>query len=1015
MKTKFPKSPWHKSTLYLWLLLTFCADSFGNEFTHPNLWSFEKIDNTQWALSHGGSIATSPAHYKHGKTSLQWNWKGSPAALTLKHDIGFVPFDPAAEDKSIPTFAIWVYNEKAVDDYATFIFATDDIDDCSFTFNLNFTGWRAAWVAFERDMQGTPRTSMNNMRIEAPKSVEKGRLFIDHMLLCTPMDSRHHTPDRQVPFVNKNTTNSWLIQEHALHLQPDLPLPATLTEQHKKDIATIEKRFRKDILRQLSVSETTLNSIYKQVAKYKIKCKKGTITGVPVWFGRNAELYIPLDKYEIRSLFKEQGVDLRSYFGLMQRIATAYANTENRAFQEELEKMFMDMYYHMADQGVAFGSGLGTIHHYGYNWRSYYRALYLMRSVLEENGELQDAVASMQWFAAVGEVFPKPTINGMDMDAFNTQVMGRLSSILMMDDSPKKVQYLSCFSRWIDNGLLPAPGLNDAFKIDGSAYHHANHYPAYATGGMDGATRMVNFLSGTSFKVSEEAHRTLKKALLTMRFYCNKEQWPVSFSGRHPNGQGALKPEHFAIMAYAGTPDGKISFDKEMAAAYLRLAGHKKKDKNVKQFSTYNITPEATPHGHVAMPYACSSTHRRGEWSATVRGHSRYLWAAEHYIGANYYGRYLAHGSLQIMNGTNKESGYVQQGWDWNRFPGTTVINLPIDELKANILNVDQHSGYEEMLFSDEAFAGGLQSDGNGVFAFKLHEHDKYQGSLRARKSYFFMDEKILCLGTDIENTNSERPTETTLFQNHVESKDKAIKLNGEALNDNAFNKTLEAKDTWIMDNKGNAYFIPEGKIQLSKGVQHSKDQATMEATEGLFSAAVISHGTAPQKGTYHYLVMPYSTEDAAEKMAEKPGYSVLSQEREKHIVHFDNNTTTYAFFEPARANDKGIIVSTNISCIAMTELKAQKLTLDVCNPDLTLYKGEADEIYQNGKRVERSIYSRPWRPAPSLPTEVKLELKGKWQSRNAAVKTELLLNGNTLISITCKDGLSQRFEVFSY
>ena len=72
-------------------------------------------------------------------------------------------------------------------------------------------------------------------------------------------------------------------------------------------------------------------------------------------------------------------------------------------------------------------------------------------------------------------------------------------------------------------------------------------------------------------------------------------------------------------------------------------------------------------------------------------------------------------------------------------------------------MNVDTFSGMEEMLYSDEAFAGGLsQVKLNGNFGMKLHEHDKYNGSHRARKSYHFFNGTIVCLGTDIENTNEE-------------------------------------------------------------------------------------------------------------------------------------------------------------------------------------------------------------------------------------------------------------------
>lgn len=58
-------------------------------------------------------------------------------------------------------------------------------------------------------------------------------------------------------------------------------------------------------------------------------------------------------------------------------------------------------------------------------------------------------------------------------------------------------------------------------------------------GGLDGATNMIYLLSGTEFRLSEQAHETVKKVLLTMRFYCNLKQWSLSMSGRHPNGEEA--------------------------------------------------------------------------------------------------------------------------------------------------------------------------------------------------------------------------------------------------------------------------------------------------------------------------------------------------------------------------------------------------------------------------------------------------------------------------------------------
>jgi hypothetical protein len=54
-------------------------------------------------------------------------------------------------------------------------------------------------------------------------------------------------------------------------------------------------------------------------------------------------------------------------------------------------------------------------------------------------------------------------------------------------------------------------------------------------------------------------------------------------------------------------------------------------------------------------------------------------------------------------------------------FSGTTAAVLPLKELRADVKNLDTESGYEEMLLSDEAFAGSLSHQNKqGVFAINL-------------------------------------------------------------------------------------------------------------------------------------------------------------------------------------------------------------------------------------------------------------------------------------------------------
>ena len=1009
------------TTLFSLLCSTFLH---AQVVTDERMFSFEKPQIPDCITATHSRLSVSDLHYKDGKHSLEWTFEPG-GILELKKDLKFEKKDPTGKDLYLSAFIVWVYNEVPQNATIEFQFLKDGKRCTSFPFGINFSGWRAAWVCYERDMQGTPEEGMNELRIIAPNS--KGSLFIDHLITATKVDARQQTADLQVPFVNAGTTNHWLvIYKHSL-LKPDIELTPVGNKQ-REEMQLLEKRFRDMIYTKGKITDKEVENIRKKYDFYQITYKNGQVSGVPIYMVRAAEAYERIIPDWNKDMLTKMGVEMRAYFDLMRKIAVAYNNsTAKPVIREEMKKKFLAMYDHITDQGVAYGSCWGNIHHYGYSVRGLYLAYFLMKDVLREAGKLQEAERTLRWYAITNEVYPKPEVDGIDMDSFNTQTTGRIASILMMEDTPEKLQYLRSFSRWIDYGCRPALGLSGSFKVDGGAFHHRNNYPAYAVGGLDGATNMIYLLSRTEFAVSKLAHETVKNVLLTMRFYCNKLNFPLSMSGRHPDGKGKLVPMHFAMMALAGSPDGKAEYDSEMASSYLRLISNSgvendapeympkvsnaEERKAAKLLIEKGFRPEPDPQGNIAMGYGCISVQRRSNWSAVARGHSRYLWAAEHYLGANLYGRYLAHGSLQILTAapgqtvTPATSGWQQEGFDWNRIPGVTSIHLPLEQLQAKVLNVDRYSGMEEMLYSDEAFAGGLsQQKMNGNFGMKLHEHDKYNGSHRARKSYHFIDGMIVCLGSDIENTNTEFPTETTIFQLAVTDK----------AGHDYWRNYQGDKKVWV-DHLGTGYYVPTA-IRFEKNFpQHSRMQNTGKETKGDWVSLVVDHGKAPKNGRYEYAVLPQTNETAMKKFAKKPAYKVLQQDRKAHIVESaSEQIVSYVLFEtPETTLPGGLLQRVDTSCLVMTHQEsADKIKLTVAQPDLALYRGPSDEAFdKDGKRIERSIYSRPWINNGSSEIPVTVTIKGRWNVEETPYCKVVSSNEKqTILRFSCKDGAS--FEV---
>lgn len=1004
-------------------LFSFLCSAFlhAQVVTDERMFSFEESKIPDYITGVNSQLSISDTHYKDGKHSLKWGFEPG-GVLELKKDLKFEKKDPTGKDLYLSAFIVWVYNEEPQDATIEFEFLKDGKKCTSFPFGINFSGWRAAWVCYERDMQGTPEEGMNELRIVAPNA--KGSLFIDHLITATKVDARQQTADLQVPFVNAGTNNHWLVvYKHSL-LQPDIEL-TPVNDAQKKEMKLLEKRFRDMNYTKGKVSDKEIQTIRKKYDFYQIAYKNGKVSGVPIFMVRASEAYERIIPNWDKDMLTKMGVEMRAYFDLMKRIAVAYNNsTAKPEVQNEMKNKFLAMYDHITDQGVTYGSCWGNIHHYGYSVRGLYLAYFLMKDVLREAGKLQEAERTLRWYAITNEVYPKPEGNGIDMDSFNTQTTGRIASILMMEDTPEKLQYLRSFSRWIDYGCRPAPGLAGSFKADGGAFHHRNLYPAYAVGGLDGATNMIYLFNRTEFAISELAHETVKNVLLAMRFYCNKLNFPLALSGRHPDGKGKLVPMHYAMMAMAGTPDGKGEFDKEMAAAYLRLVSGASSDdqepeympkvsnaqekKIARQLVEKGFRPEPDPQGNLAMGYGCVSVQRRGNWSAVARGYSRYLWAAEHYLGHNLYGRYLAHGSLQILTAapgqtvTPATSGWQQEGFDWNRMPGVTSIHLPLEQLKAKVMNVDTFSGMEEMLYSDEAFAGGLsQQKENGNFGMKLHEHDKYNGTHRALKSFHFIGETIVCLGSDIENANAEYPTETTIFQLAVT--DKA---------GHEYWKGYQGEGKIWMDHLGTGYYVPVTARFEKKFPQHSRMQDTGKETKGDWVSLVVDHGKAPKGGSYEYAVLPQTSTVALQAFAKKPAYKVLQQDRNAHIVQsLSDSIYSYVLFEtPQALLPGGLLQRTDTSCLVMIRKESpEKMLLTVSQPDLALYRGASDEAFdKDGKRVERSIYSRPWIDNESGEIPVTVTLKGQWNIKETPFCKVLSVDKKqTVLRFTCRDGAS--------
>lgn len=218
----------------------------------------------------------------------------------------------------------------------------------------------------------------------------------------------------------------------------------------------MEKRFRDMLYTPSKLTEKEMKSIRKKYDFYGITYKDGVVSGLPIFMVRQAEAYERMYPNWDKGMFTKLGMEMSEYFNLMRRIAYAYNNASDAVTKDELKQKFLAMYDHITDQEWLMAV-VGEYPSLRIQYARFVCGLFPHERCIEETGKLNEAERTLRWYAITNEVYPKPMVNGIDIDTFNTQTQGRMASILIMEDTPEKLQYLRSFSRWIDYGCRPAP------------------------------------------------------------------------------------------------------------------------------------------------------------------------------------------------------------------------------------------------------------------------------------------------------------------------------------------------------------------------------------------------------------------------------------------------------------------------------------------------------------------------------------------------------------------------------
>jgi chondroitin AC lyase len=234
--------------------------------------------------------------------------------------------------------------------------------------------------------------------------------------------------------------------------------------------------------------------------------------------------------------------------------------------------------------------------------------------------------------------------------------------------------------------------------------------------------------------------------------------------------------------------------------------------------------------GHKHFWRADYTVHHSVPWMVSVRLTSNRLIQTEYVNGENLLGEHLADG-VMFIHRHGDEYKTIFPVLDWSRLPGMTVEHDRPIRPPSNAR------------YGERAFAGGCSDGRLGVTAM-----DFERDGLLARKSWFFFDDEIVCLGAGI-NAKSGYHVITSVNQCAARGKPQ-LRAGGDG-------------SGWVLHD-GIAYIFGSewARVRFMFCQQNgswakvSTAQSASPVSQQVFSLW-IDHGTNPQNATYAYRIVP--------------------------------------------------------------------------------------------------------------------------------------------------------------
>ncbi|MFL9484964.1 polysaccharide lyase 8 family protein [Chitinophagaceae bacterium LWZ2-11] len=348
----------------------------------------------------------------------------------------------------------------------------------------------------------------------------------------------------------------------------------------------------------------------------------------------------------------------------------------------------------------------------------------------------------------------------------------------------------------------------------------------------------------------------------------------------------------------------------EFYAAIARTSGLQSPDYLIKPLHTFFWSSDYT-------------LHVRPQYSFNVRMVSTRTKRTEAGNKENLLGKFMPDGATDIQR-SGSEYYNIMPVWEWDKIPGTTAKDYAQDQ--PTIVQWGENGSTD--------FTGGVSDSVYGTSVYSMNYND-----VTAKKSWFFFDKEVVCLGAGIQSSATENIT-TTINQCWLKGKVTVSAANNKPISLSNQTTTAYSKPSWVLHDSIGYFFLDTSNIQISTQTQsgdwfHINNSFSKKVVSGGVFKMWLNHGVQPSKATYAYVVVPGVASEKEMNTQQINQIKVLKNNEDLQAVkHIGLDMLQVVFYKPGTLADGAFSITVDKPCVVLLKnISANNCTIHVADP----------------------------------------------------------------------------------